>query len=327
MEKLSIFCNTRLTNRYPSKIRRIDYHDFSRRKVTLLSVRKLLAYHAGLFFNSSPFEKVLAFLLKLSSFGNLKIIFFDELLQRPESIRDIILLLPKIICLRCVDLFLCVHKDVTGFKKIFRIPSEKIEYIPFKANNFEIIDELKTTDQHFVLSCGASHRDYDTFLHAMQLNPSVPATIVLPDQRIATYHKTRLNKKELPANVKILRHDFNKSTWNQIIAKSTFVVLPIKENVIQAAGISVALEAMLLGKPVIITKGPACNGILEDIAYIVKPGDPYELSNAIRFLWKDKTLRESMGMRGREFAKRLGGEDRLVRDILSYVIKVCQKSQ
>jgi glycosyltransferase involved in cell wall biosynthesis len=74
---------------------------------------------------------------------------------------------------------------------------------------------------------------------------------------------------------------------------------------------------MALGKPVIISEGTSTRGILtKNEAEIVPSEDPDSLALAIKKIWDDKDYRECLAKNGKKYALSLGGEERLVKDIL-----------
>ena len=108
--------------------------------------------------------------------------------------------------------------------------------------------------------------------------------------------------------------------WSTLIANSRFVVVPLLPGVIQPSGISVYLEAMVLGKPVIITRGASTEGILdESLALVIEPGDSGAMRSAITRLWNDAELRQTLSRNGKHYALGLLDHDRLVTDLRTIV--------
>jgi len=323
----TVLTNYKITNYLYEKI---ELHDstniINKRKIfnikAFLLAKEIGRHDAYLALNPSSEVMIASFLAKYLLLKKTKIIYFDILLQRPTSFIEEIKRLFKIIILKSVDKFLCVHKDISGYEKVYKVKRNKFKYVPFKANNFNMVDKFKTEDHKYVLSCGASHRDYKTFILAMK-QLGYPAIILLPSNDIAAFHNTKLIDSVLPENIEIIHHDFNRDTWNKFLANSRLVVVPITQGTIQPAGISVCFEAMALGKPVLVTEGAFSNGILTDeMAKIVPCADPEALAGSIKQLWEDEGLRKQLGDNGRTFALSLGGEDRLVKEMLENVYAV-----
>ena len=101
------------------------------------------------------------------------------------------------------------------------------------------------------------------------------------------------------------------------MAGSRLVVIPIIPKVTTQAGIAVYLQAMALGKCVIVSSGLGVGDVLDgNEAWIVEAGNPEKLQEAIRTAWNDPELRNRYGQTARSYALPLGGEDDLRRRIL-----------
>jgi glycosyltransferase involved in cell wall biosynthesis len=82
------------------------------------------------------------------------------------------------------------------------------------------------------------------------------------------------------------------------------------------AGVGVYLNAMYLGKCVIITSGAGASDVLTDEAVFVPPEDPRALAEAIRRVWEDEAFRRSTAEKGYRHAISLGGEPELRQRVL-----------
>ena len=279
-------------------------------------LRSLKRYDALIVFNADIDDAILAFVAKRILRRETSIIFFDALLQRPVGLKGICKSRIKRALFAGVDRFFCVHKDTSGYQRYYGIDAAKFVYIPFKANNFHDRLKYKSGDEGYVLACGASLRDYRTFVEAAD-RMKVPAKIMLPKKNAAEFHNTDLDEARLPSCVEVIRHDFDKHSWNQIMANARVVVIPIQGSAIQAAGISASLEAMAIGKPVVITEGVSTRGMLTGAeAEIVPAEDPVSMYRAIRKLWDDAGYRERLAKAGQDYAVSLGGVERMAKDIL-----------
>jgi len=245
---------------------------------------------------------------------------FDLLLNRPVNLRQKFSAFVKQILLIGTDKLICVHKDTIGYQKYYKINNSKFHYVPFKANNYSVLSKFVPQDKGYVLACGTSHRDYATFIKAMNLL-EYPTIIVLPKEVVAKYHNSSVDERKCSNNIRVIRHDFDRHTWNNYIANARIVVIPIKKGTLQAAGISVYLESMALSKPVVISEGVSTHGILtEDMAEIVPPEDLKSFILAIQKLWLNKEYRDRLGRRGKEYALSLGGSKRMMGDIVRMIV-------
>jgi glycosyltransferase involved in cell wall biosynthesis len=111
------------------------------------------------------------------------------------------------------------------------------------------------------------------------------------------------------------------------MAESRMVVVPLLPGVIQPAGISVYLEAMILGKPVIISSGSSTEGILdESLAVVVPAGDVGAMRRAILELWDDAARRKRLAESSRRYAMSLKDHSRLVEDLRALVDETTEAS-
>jgi len=106
------------------------------------------------------------------------------------------------------------------------------------------------------------------------------------------------------------------------ILDAKLVVVAITADCINAAGTSVYLSAMGLGKCVIATECPGTRGILTDgeQAILVKSGDPGELRSAICRAWEDESLRTRIAECGLAYAINLGDEAAMVQRFVDIVL-------
>jgi glycosyltransferase involved in cell wall biosynthesis len=259
-------------------------------------------------------EFIFVFLAKLLRGRSIRIVFFDLILRIPASLLERLTAPLKRMLLRSVDLFLFIHKDTSGYEREFGIDRARCRYIPFKANNYDLAASLKPEDGGYVLSLGASHRDYKVLIEAAR-GLEIPVKILLPRKSIALHHAD-IDAANLPQNVEHIDVAVDRLGWSTYIARSRFVVVPLLPDVIQPAGISVYLEAMVLGKPVVISHGSSTAGILTDeLAVLVPAGDAAQLKAAMIRLWDDAALRKRLGDKSREYALSLEDHARLIRDI------------
>ena len=321
MRKYNLLTTWKFTNRFPDRIN-IDYYElekdsFWRYIVSLIKLlAKLRKYDAYLAANPGIYIILICFISKYLFFNKTLNVVFDILLIRPKTVKHKALAYIEQILFLGIDKFICNHKDTSGYEKYYKIEKNKFYYVAWKANNYNMLSKFNPKNNGYILACGASHRDYETFMKAIGAL-GYPTKILLPDKGTAMYHQSVLNEKECPENVTIVRHDFDLYTWNEYIAGARIVVVPIRKGTLQSAGISVYLEAMALGKPVVITEGVSTFGIItKNEAEIVPPGDPDALGNAIRKLWENREYSERLAHNGKQFALSLEGPERMVRDIL-----------
>lgn len=291
---------------------------FSKSVLELLKENK--NYDAVLFTSSDILSMFAFFIFKICR-PKMKIFVFDLILKCPRSCGERIIAFLKGKLLRSVDGFLMINKYWEGYKKYYGLQIEKCYYIPFKPNNYHIYREFKNLNRGYVLCCGASQRDIDTLIQAAAMTET-SFKILLPTT-LALIHNAKHTINDLPGNVEIINSYLDKKTWYRYMAECFCVAIPIIENTLQPAGISVYLEAMLFQKPVIITKGSSTIGLLDDdLAMIVPPKSPPAIAKALKSLKTDKALYDGLSRRGFNYAKQLQGHDRMMIDVLTVLIQI-----
>ena len=250
-----------------------------------------------------------------------RVVLFDLILRAPRSTVQKLLAPFQRRMLRAADRIVFIHRDTSGYERLFGVTREQVSYVPFKANNFDLRDAFAAADGDYVVALGASHRDYRLLIEAVA-GTAIPLKIILPRASVLA-HNADLGTGELPPNVEHVDTAVDRMAWSRYMAHSRFVVVPLLPDVLQPAGISVYLEAMVLGKPVVITRGSSTEGILDDqLAVIVPAGDSQAMRQALVRLWNDAQKRRQLAARSRAYALALRDHGRLVED-LRKVVESC----
>lgn len=287
-----------------------------------LSLLRLLrtARAADAIFASNPKigELIFLYAARLCYGSRLKIVVFDLIMRAPATRTERLFAPFKRRLLTAIDVFAFIHKDTSGYQRWFGVRPERCRYVPFKANNFDHADRFRAIDGDYVVALGASHRDYQLLIEAVA-GLDIPVKIVVPKASIKL-HNAAIDSSNLPANVEHVSGPVDRDGWSRYIAESRFVVVPLLPGVIQPAGISVYLEAMVLGKPVLITRGSSTEGILDDtLAVVVPPGDVAAMRGAILELWNDADRRQRLGANSKRYALGLADHSRLVADLRAII--------
>ena len=246
----------------------------------------------------------------------------DLVLRPPRSWTSRLSARCRALLLRRVDHFIHYFRDLSGYAHYFGIDDARSSYVPFKPNlRYRYEPQADPPQGEYVLCLGRSQRDYDTFFDAVERLP-YPAAIPRPDFAALRVHDSRFSRRldRLPANVRMLEDDGSQEALIRSIEAARIVALPILCSAIAASGISVYLNSMLLGRPVVISAGPGVSDLLSGQAMIVPPENPGALADALRLLWEDDRLRARLASAGREYALALGGEPELRLRILQAVL-------
>lgn len=195
-------------------------------------------------------------------------------------------------CFRSVSLCVCSSQPESEYyARVFAWPAHKVAFVPFHTDP-AFVARPAAPEEPFAVAAGRTFRDYATLLEAARGGLAFPVTIVAG--------RGTVNPATAPPNV-TLRYDIPLPELIGLMARSAMVVLPLTERDI-STGQSVLLEAMAMGKPVIVTR---VNGTVDYIDHmrtgvLVPPGDAAALREAINRLANDSDLRHRLGAAGRD---------------------------
>jgi glycosyltransferase involved in cell wall biosynthesis len=241
------------------------------------------------------------------------IVAVDLVLRRPRTFQARAAAVVKRLLLSRVDHFIHYFKNLDGYSSCYGITRGRSSFVPFKPNlRYRYKPRADLPEGEYVLCLGRSQRDYDTFFEAMEGLP-FPGAIPAPDFAALREHDSRFTwpLDRLPANVRVLDDDGSQQNMIRAIEGAKIVALPVLRSTLAASGISVYLNAMFLGRPVVISNGPGVSDVLTHQAVMVPPEDPKSLRDAIARVWSDAELRARLADSGRNYALSLGGEPEL----------------
>ena len=201
------------------------------------------------------------------------------------------------------DRIICVstlQKNI--FQEILKIPEGKIAFLPYSVdcNFFRPSNEDNAGD--FILSVGSADRDNTLLRRVISDLPGIKLIETGKGvSEIKFSENSSLNQqKNTEDKIRILSVSFEK--LRDLYQKCLFAVLPILPTTDQPAGLTSLLEAMAMGKPVIISKGLTTedyiinhkNGIL------VEPGNFKQLKKSITELINNPKERSRIGENARK---------------------------
>lgn len=244
----------------------------------------------------------------------------DIVLRTPEDLWRRLTLPAKRFLLSRVDRFIHAFKDLSGYQRVFGIGPERSCFVPFKPNLRYHCEAEPNPDGEYVLCFGRSMRDFDTFFDAVERLP-YPAAIANVKVESLRAHGSRFTRPlaRLPKQVRLLKHDpGDYQSQVEVLRGAKLVVVPLLKSCLVATG--TPLDAMLLGKCVVVTEGPATNGLFTDEVLTVPPEDPGALAEVIDRAWQDRALRERTAEAGYRYALALGGEPELAHRLVDLVV-------
>jgi len=164
---------------------------------------------------------------------------------------------------------------------------------------------------HIIVSAGRTFRDYDTFCHSLQ------------DIKIETriFCGKYLPKGAVPSHIHFENQyvDYNELLyWYN---KALFIAIPlIKETIM--VGLTTLLDAMAVGKPIVMTRNPAIDIDIEKEGFgiWVEPGDVLGWRKAIMYFVENPDQAKVMGQKGRDLCERMYNID-LFSEKLFHIIR------
>lgn len=198
-------------------------------------------------------------------------------------------------------------------KDVLKIPQERLKLFHFHADNrfYRPMPEIPV-DPLQISAAGLEWRDYPTLIEAVRDMPDLKVKLAAASPW--SKHTNETADRTLPPNVDARRYEYN--DLRTLYASSSFVVVPLYENDFQA-GITTMLEAMAMGKAIIVTQTTGQTDVIIDgeNGLTVAPGDVAGWKNAISRLRNDSELRERLGRNARLWVEKNAGLDRWVADI------------
>jgi glycosyltransferase involved in cell wall biosynthesis len=186
-------------------------------------------------------------------------------------------------------------------------PAEKLYLVKHYADQVFWSARETDPDADMICSAGAEMRDYPTLLEALRGT----------DLRchIATDH-VRTSRVGLGSHVSAERFSASASPnvtigrkplpeLRDLYARSRFVVVPLYPSDTDN-GVTVILEAMAMGKPVICSRTQGQVDVIQDgvTGIFVPVGDPVALRNAMLELWNDPDRARAMGQAARAYVEK-----------------------
>jgi glycosyltransferase involved in cell wall biosynthesis len=195
------------------------------------------------------------------------------------------------------------------------IPAEALRLIPFHADHrfYRPLPQVAAREQQ-ICAAGLEWRDYPTLIDAVSdlSDLSVRLAAASPWSK----HGNETEARPLPAHVEARRYEYRE--LRELYAESAFVVVPLYENDFQA-GITTILEAMSMGKAVIVTSTLGQTDVIVDgqNGLYVPPGSVEGWRQAIDRLRKDPTLRTRLGQRARRWIEENATLDHWVEHVVA----------
>lgn len=177
------------------------------------------------------------------------------------------------------------------FSEKLGVPRERLRCIPFGANP-DFFKPTGVETKNYIVSVGWDKgRDYGTLVEAARR---------LPVEVVLVCSPSNLFGLALPENVRV-EYKVPISRLKALYAESLAVVVPTHDFA-YPTGQTVVLEAMAMGKPVIVTANQGMREYVDDgrTGLLVPPGDPAAMRGAVDRVLNEPGLAQRLGTAARK---------------------------
>lgn len=175
--------------------------------------------------------------------------------------------------------------EAEAYSRMLTTDMQLFVYAPLALG--EPVPAVEIADDGYFFAAGASNRDYATLIQAVT-GTSLPLTIVCDSL-----------KTPAAANITLHRHTFGHDML-RLMARSRAVVITL-DNPLMSSGQLVALQAMALSKPLIVTRGTALEPYAaHNVNALLTDQDTQSLRQALQRLADDPALAHTLGEAGHQ---------------------------
>lgn len=222
--------------------------------------------------------------------------------------------------------------------KSLGMPRERVALLPYfaddrfwrPASSNESSSSWTSGERPTICAVGLEFRDYDTLVVATR---DLDVNVRIAAASHWSHHNAFAASAELPPNVAV--NSYTYLPLRELYRQSRFVVVPLR-NVDNQAGITVILEAMAMGKAVVVTATRGQTDVIRDprndgrgpverewwsgfvdqpevaaglshlpTGFYVAPNDPDDQRRTIQYLLDHPALAEEMGRNGRRVVEQI----------------------
>jgi glycosyltransferase involved in cell wall biosynthesis len=182
--------------------------------------------------------------------------------------------------------------QVDRYARVFGLPREKFVFVPYHTT---LAGMPPTADGDYIFAGGDTGRDYATLIEAVR---DLPRRVV-----VAALRRDHFDGLKIPDNVEIVT--VTPTEFQRLLGGAWVVVVPLKGGLLHSGGQQTYLNAMALGKPVVVADDCGTEDYIAhgETGMLVKPGDPAALRDALWTLVDNPALARSMAELGRQVAR------------------------
>jgi glycosyltransferase involved in cell wall biosynthesis len=200
------------------------------------------------------------------------------------------------------------RRQVDMYSRVFRLKREKFVFLPYHTTFANTT--FPPTEGNYIFAGGDTGRDYASLLEAVR---DFPRRVI-----IAALRRDHFQGVKVPDNVEILTA--RPEQFMELLAGAWVVVVPLKGGLLHSGGQQTYLNAMALGKPVVVADDCGAEDYIThgQTGMLLKPGDPAGLRSALWTLLDNFELARLMAHEGQRVAEEHSPE-RFIRQVLALV--------
>jgi glycosyltransferase involved in cell wall biosynthesis len=186
------------------------------------------------------------------------------------------------------------HRQVELASERLGISRDRLRFQPYFADS-HFWSAQPPSSEALVVSAGREHRDYATLAAACR---DLPVRVFIAAGSLFSPSATHTQPEAWPANVTSEFADHR--TLRDWYARAAVVAVPLVPTDFQA-GVTTILEAMSMGRPVVVSATEGQRDVIEDgvTGVMVPPGDARALRETIERLLADPAERARLGANAR----------------------------
>ena len=187
--------------------------------------------------------------------------------------------------------------DALSYSNTFPIKLDKFVFVPFYPTLWKY--SYTITDNQFIFSGGNGQRDYKQLIEVAKILPY--------DFFIACSDPTLLEGVDIPQNVRV--ESVSHQRFRELMACATIHVVALADGFLRSGGHQTYLNAMAMGKPVIVTDTKGAADYIDDgiDGFLLEPWDISKLSRTIDKLMTSPELRSFLSANAKEKVKQFTG--------------------
>ncbi|MCX8049624.1 MAG: glycosyltransferase [Methylohalobius sp.] len=199
------------------------------------------------------------------------------------------------------------------YDRYFNLSKLKIHYIPYALHVYKPKDD-NNWEEEYIVSAGRSNRDYKLLI---QVATDLPYRfkIICDNPRLVSIN---CNTK----NIEVISGCYG-ANYISILNNARLIVIPLAVSDI-SAGQMVLLQAMALGKPVIITKTRSTieYGSHLKTVYFCKLGDLDDLKSAILYLMQNRSISDQISSNAKKYYEENHTIESYVKNIAHLIVSM-----